>query len=325
MKKRIIQLVAAVALSTAGASAQGFYPTAYHIAINDMYEMLEIHETWSDVVKGKPGQGLGLVKPGVKKVTAKIDNGPDMPSAEWTYELHPNGLIKSDDAQNGRHTYNYDKQWRLQSIVDKDGKVEKRYIYDDKGRLKKYIHDMIIHNEYDYDYDANGNLTTIKKGKTMTITVKDSAIAQVQFFNDYDMETWPTVFTYDQQGRWKMYSSIVADGMDEIEIVRTQYTWNYGTGNLPIGLTRRQGVYDPKKKQYAGKPEVTNIACTFTLDSKGNWTGWKLKGGYINLNITRTIEYYNDDEVKAAVAEMEAARQGKKQPKEEKKEELWEF
>ncbi len=321
MKKKLFLLVA-VALSTAGASAQWSFPTAYQNMIPDVNNF-ELHHIWSDMVMGKPSQGLGLLNPGAKKIVTKIESEVYDFTPVWTYELYPNGLTKSDDATNGKHTYNYDKQWRLQSITDKDGKVAFRYIYDADKRLKQCIYEGGIHEEYAYEYDSKGALTAIKKGQN-TYTIKDSCYVQYDF-KDPDFETWPTKFVFDQKKRLKTFDSIVIDGMDEPIIVKTQITWNFGTGKFPTGITRRLGEFNPKKNIFIGKPEVKNCQYTFTYDSKGNWTSWKQTGGYPKFTITRTITYYTDEEVKAAVAEMEASRQAKKEPKEEKKEEMWEF
>lgn len=326
MKKRAMTFLAAILLTAGAAYAQGQYPTVYSSMINDVAFPWTMNHVWDDVVNGKTGQGLGLVAPGVKKIVSTINLGEDYAGPnKWEHEFYPNGLIKSDDALNGKHTYNYDNQWRLQNIARNNGEVEYKYIYNQQQQLVKCLYDGGVSDEYEYTYGADGKLSKIVKVGSERYSFKDNQLVKTEFISEYATQL-PITYTYDPQGRWKGYTSIVEDGMDEVFTFKTQITLNYtGTNPFPTSVTKSIVEYDPKRKRNIGKPDVTTFRCTYTFDSKGNWTSWKATGGYGAWHITRTITYYTDEEVKAATAELEQARKGATQDNGQKKEDLWEF
>lgn len=79
-------------------------------------------------------------------------------------------------------------------------------------------------------------------------------------------------------------------------------------------ITKSVVEINPKTKKNIGAQYTNNYESTFTFDSKGNWTKWKVKKISGNrydsesFTITRTITYYTDEEVKKAVSELEQAR-----------------
>ena len=96
-------------------------------------------------------------------------------------------------------------------------------------------------------------------------------------------------------------------------------------------ITKSVVENNPKTKKNIGAQYTNNYESTFTFDSKGNWTKWKVKKISGNrydsesFTITRTITYYTDEEVKKAVSELEQARKGSTTNNNQKKEDLWEF
>ena len=96
-------------------------------------------------------------------------------------------------------------------------------------------------------------------------------------------------------------------------------------------ITKSVVEINPKTKKNIGAQYTNNYESTFTFDSKGNWTKWKVKKISGNrydsesFTITRTITYYTDEEVKKAVSELEQARKGSTTNNNQKKEYLWEF
>lgn len=325
MKKRALTFVATLLLTAGAAFAQGQYPTVYSNLLNDVAFPWNLNHVWDDVVNGKPGQGLGIVAPGVKKIVSTINLGEDYAGPnKWEHEFYPNGLMKSDDAINGKHTYNYDNQWRLQNVVGKDGQVDYKYSYNQQHQLVKCIY-TFMNYEYVYTYGSDGKLSKIEQVGSERYSFKDNQLVKTEFISEYATQL-PITYTYDPQGRWKGYTSIVEDGMDEVFTFKTQVTYNYtGTNPFPNSVTKSVVEYDPKRKRNIGKPQVTTFRCTYTFDSKGNWTSWKATGGYGAWEITRTITYYTDEEVKAATAELEQARKGTTQDNGQRNEDLWEF
>ena len=271
-----------------------------------------------------PGQSLGLKAPGAKTIISTItrDSGYDDPPKKIEHELYPNGLMKcAKDV--GVITFNYDKQWKLQNIMNNQGNDELfcKYIYDKNNRLIKCIGSR----EYIYKYDANSNLTEMTSNVERFFFKNNKPVKRTEIEGDCIL-----TLSYDQQGRWTGYIEILPE-YDE-STSKTQVTFNYkGNEVFPSSITIRRGEYDPKTKKNIGTQYVENYQSTFTFDSKGNWTKWRVKivsGNLYNSNsftITRTITYYTDDEVKKAVSELEQTRKGSAANGNQKEEELWEF
>ena len=305
------------------------FPTVYGVTLSafGFNWMDKVCNVWDETVRGLPGQGMSLKAPGAKKVVSKYNDSGNYGEIIIECELYPNGLLKSkSESCNGGdksvYTYNYDKQWRLQNILYKDGSVWFKYHYDQQGRLVKSTHSG---EAYTYSYNNAGQLVTINGTDAPTFTIKDNQIVSLKFIGEYE---FPFTFTYDAQGRWKSDTHIIADGMDELIYVRTQVTLNYGngTGTLPVSMTCKSGEYDPKRKVNIGTPYPTQtVRCTYTYDSKGNWTSWKATGGSNPWTITRTISYYSDQEVDTALGAMRDARKAATDKDSKKQEGLWEF
>ena len=52
----------------------------------------------------------------------------------------------------------------------------------------------------------------------------------------------------------------------------------------------------------------TPIVVDIAMIQKGNWTSWSVANNGVEFTVTRTFEYYSDEEVKVAIAEMELAK-----------------
>lgn len=325
MKKRALTFVATILLTAGTAFAQGIFPTVYSTMLGDNAFPWTLTHIWDETVRGECGQGLGLVTPGAKKIVTTIKRGEDWGGpVTWEFELYPNGLMKCDNAQNGKHTYNYDNQWRLQNVAWGD-KIAYKYVYNQKNQLIQCIASVGVSDEFTFTYGPDGKLSKIVKVGSERYSYKNDQLVKTEFISEYATQL-PITYSYDPQGRWKGYTSIVEDGMDEVFTFKTQVTYNYtGTNPFPTSVTKSVVEYDPKRKRNIGKPQVTTYRCTYTFDSKGNWTSWKATGGYGAWEITRTITYYTDEEVKAATAELEQARKGTTQDNGQRKEDLWEF
>ncbi|MBR0274910.1 MAG: hypothetical protein IJQ76_01690 [Prevotella sp.] len=325
--KKLFTMAAGLLLA-ATASAQGQFPTEYSGCLQSFGFNTEICGVWDEIVQGKPGQGLGLMAPGAKMVKTHLD-AQDFSLPDEVHEFYPNGLLKAKRQEGGvqpesnfSYTYHYDKQWRLQNVTDKDGKVVFKYYYDEQGRLIKTVSDRGTYNEYTYNYDQQGLLKQVNHDNRQYFDY-DKNGNMVKMHEKVDWESYPNNLKYDQQGRWKGYSQIVLDGMDELFYTKVELTVNYLNGPLPTSMTFRTGECNPKTNAYKGKPETYTNRCTYQYDSHKNWTSWKATGGYPTWTITRTISYYTDEEVKEALSQMEQAR--KPAEKQEQKEDLWEF
>lgn len=327
MMKKLLTMAAGVMMA-ATVTAQGQFPTEYVGFMGSSGFSYDVVGVWDEIVQGKPGQGLGLVGPGVKTLTTKIDaEGFELPDV--IYDFYPNGLVKAvrqeggvNPQSNKKWTYHYNKQWQLMNVVSADGKVVYKYNYDDKGRLVKCIYANYNSEETDYKYDEQGKLTQIvKDGRIVMDYNKDGQMLKLSYAGDESSE--PLTNKYDAQGRWKGYTQIVLDGMDEEFYTKLDLTLNYTTGSLPTSMILRTGECDPRTKAYKGTPETYTGRCTYQYDSHKNWTMWKQAGGSPSWTLNRTILYYTDEEVKQAVEQMETARKPAREEK--KQEDLWEF
>lgn len=321
--KKTIKLLLAFLLTAGAAMAQGEFPTAYSYWLAEYHPFTSEEENvWDGVIQQTPGQGMGLIARGAQKIVSTItvrdyDGTPSNKQLEC--EFYPNGLMKSYVADHSQKFYMYDKKWRLLSIQDQEGKVLFKYNYDQDGRLVKAIKND---GQYDYTYIYNeaGQLTRINAGNEFYFTIKDGNIVKRSYNNP---ESFPQTYSYDAKGRWTGHVQIGwgFEGLENNEIVV-----KYATGPFPISMIKRMSEYDNDKKVRIGEVETFTSKCAYTYDSKGNWTSWKLTGNSqaLNCTIKRTIAYYTDEEVSAAVAEMESARNAKAQ-EDEQKEDLWEF
>lgn len=326
MKK--LSILATGLLMAATASAQGQFPTEYSACMENYSFDYGIRGVWDEIVQGKPGQGLGLVAPGVKQLKTHL-GVQDFELPDVVYEFYPNGLLKTQWEEGGHNpgsnkiwTYNYDKQWRLQNVVGKDGQVVYKYHYDDSGRLVKMVDMFGGNDEAIYSYDEQGLLKQIVMSGNETFDFnKDGMMVKKTYLQNPDID--PLVEKYDQQGRWKGYTQIVLDGMDEEFYTKLEMTVNYQNGPLPTSMTFRTGECNPNTKAYVGTPSTSVNRCTYQYDDHKNWITWKATGGYPTWTFTRTISYYTDEEVKQALVDMEAARKPDKENMEQ--EGLWEF
>ena len=270
----------------------------------------ESYRVWDEIVRGLPGQGLSIKAPGVKQIVAITPDSPGQYKEIW--DFYPNGLMKSklhydedNDKVNAYNSYDfkYDSQWRLQSIVDKEGKVVSAYNYDKEGKLISSNHDY--KGECKYIYDNAGNLTRIDCDDYLTLTVKNN---KVVCFQDNREGNFPLYATYDEKGRWTGEKSIFPDGMDEVFYLKQEHKINYDKDGMPVSSTWSSVEYDPEKKVEIGETMVTSTKYTYTYDDKGNWTSWTGKEGDTEWTIKRTITYYTDQEVEEALEAMKKAR-----------------
>jgi YD repeat-containing protein len=329
--KKTLFIMAAALFATVSASAQEQYPTEYMCTITALSEGTgsffgnNYCDVWDEVVRGKPGQGLGLVAPGAKIVKSKIETDGWAPF-DWEHEFYPNGLMKAQKGPNNSYTYNYDKQWRLKNVIDKDNKVVRTYNYDANGKLTKTIcYDGDYSKDFIYKYDASGNLIQINRDDVFVIEVKGNNIVKStqQYYEDI-----PATFKYDAQNRWIASTYITCyDQEDVVFWGKDELKLNYAEGTMPTSVTIAAGyISEETYPSFQEKPENKTYRCTYTYDDHKNWTTWKATGTESTpWTITRTISYYTDEEVKQALAEMEAARKAPSQKKEEKEEELWSF
>lgn len=329
MKKRKLIIMVTLLLMAGSANAQGQFPIVYY-TLGDLGFEQGYDYIWDEIIKGEPGQCLGLIAPGAKKITSTIikDEYPDEPT-KLEHELYPNGLMKCSKQGSGfTFTYNYDNQWRLQNIIRDQGNNNistYKYMYEKQHRLAKCIYSGGVDDEYVYNYDNNDNLLKIVKNNYNSFYFKNSQLTQI---GENSSES-SLMFIYDENGRYKGYTKIMPD-YDECTY-KTQLTYTYsGTSPFPSSITKRWGEYSPSRKNYVGTSYSIKYQSTFTFDSKGNWTKWRVKKvagngiDYDSYTITRTITYYTDEEVKTALAELEKARNGSLQ-NDQKKEDLWEY
>jgi hypothetical protein len=323
MKKLFSIMFAVVASMTA--SAQCNWPIYY----NNLFQGIgspevtsDIQFVWDQTVYQDLAMGQDLVaKPGVKKVVART-NAVDVGPMEIVSEFYANGLIKSIDTGNGTaYTYHYDKKWHLQYITNKEGDIKVKYSYDSKGQLVSSFIDAM---EYLYIYYTNGKLSQIRrKSDGMTFDVKDNMVVCQKWVD----EQLPTQnYSYDQQGRIVEKSFMDWGGDDMCFFYEISY--KYGpTSTMPVSIAQRMYDYDWDTGKKMGKPDVSSYMCTYERDLFGNWTTMKVSAGTarINLKVTRSFIYYTNDEVKKAVADMEAARNPNAGKAEKKEETLWEF
>ena len=327
MKKRLMTLIATLLTAAGSVSAQGQFPSVYKEGYMKLFGDARIdffYNTWGEIINGMSGQCLGLKAPGAKKICSTIisDEDPEYVK-KCEHELHPNGLMKK--AVDGTtKTFNYDKQWRLQNIMIKqegwDRETIYKYVYDKNNRLAMRIDE----SETIYKYDANNNLTEIMVGEIGPFCFKNNKLTQLKQ-GDFSL-----TLSYDQQGRWTGCVKICPE-YDETTS-KEQVTFKY-TGNdiFPSSITKRTGKYNPRTKKEIRTYSLINYQSTFTFDSKGNWTKWRVKRvsgkGYDHesFTITRTITYYTDEEVKKAVSELEQARKGSTTNGNQENESLWEF
>jgi len=327
--KKTLFIVAAALFAAVSASAQGQYPTEYVSSITNLSEGLGrfINENycgvWDEIVQGKPGQGLGLVASGAKTVKTHYDFGY-FSSSEDIHEFYPNGLLKAKKSGEDSFAFNYDKQWRLKNVVkNNNNKVVRTYEYDTNGKLTKltYYYDGGHSNEFVYKYDASGNLMQINKDDVLAIDIKGNNIVK----SEHKYYATPAIFKYDAQNRW--IGSTYVSEFDEGDFpiyVKDEVKFTYPKSPFPTSMGVTTGCVNDETYAYEDKPETRTYQCMYAFDDHQNWTTWKATGTE-PWTITRTISYYTDEEVKQALAEMEAARKAPSQKKEEKKEDLWEF
>ena len=270
----------------------------------------ESYNVWDEIVRVLPGQGLSIKAPGVRQIIAISPDSPGEYKVIW--DFYPNGLRKSKiryDEDNDKvnaynsYDYKYDSQWRLQSIVDKEGKVVSTYTYDKEGKLISSNHDY--KGECKYIYDNAGNLTRIDCGDNMTLTIKNNKVVCLQYNTEGN---FPIYATYDEKGRWTGEKSILPDGMDEVFYFKQEHKVNYDKDAMPVSRTWSSVEYDPEKKEEIGETDVYTTIYTYTYDDKGNWTSWTGKEGDTEWTIKRTITYYTDQEVEEALEAMKKAR-----------------
>ena len=316
--KKYLFCLAALLFSSSSIFAQANCPTYYANYMKDSGMSWMVKFIIGDIPQGNHPSALGFNAPGVKTISMKA-NDTDCPTCDIKVigEFYPNGLIKTLDGQ----TFNYDKQWRLQNIVDKEGKVAYKYFYNSKGLLERVNSDF--EGEWVYTYDENNKPTSVYcEMRHIRYTFKDGRVAEAKEIQDW--ETFPQTFKYDPQGRFKGYDCILFEG-DDYATYR-EVAWTYVQGSLPVSITQRVWCYDTETKRKLGKAEIWNSRCTYTKDSKGNWLTWKAtcaNNSSFSWDFKRTLTYYTDEEVKTALAEMEAAKNPSKG--EDKKEEMWEF
>lgn len=311
MKNRLTTLIAILLLIVGGVSAQGQFPSVYYQGYMGLGggNLHFFHHFWGNIINGMPEQCLGLKEPGAKTIICSInyDTEDGYSPRKIEFELYPNGLMKCYKSESTK-TFNYDNQWRLQNMIEDQGGniITYKYIYDKSNRLTKCIENGVVSLEYIYKYDTNNYLTEMIKDSEHFYFKSNKLIKETEADCSISL-------SYDQQGRWTGYINIAPD-YDE-GTYKTQVTFKYkGDEVLPSSITKSVVEINPKTKKNIGEQYTNNYESTFTFDSKGNWTKWKVKKISGNrydsesFTITRTITYYTDEEVKKAVSELEQAR-----------------
>lgn len=306
MKKKIIIWAFTCLLIANYTHAQCSYPSL--VRQNPLYhgyvDVLEF--VWDEIVQGKTGQGQGLPVPGAKRIVYKIDDKDYMNPEEFVTEFYANGLTKSIGWINGskKLVFNYDKQWRIQNISGNEGEFRK-YVYNEHGKLTTSYHES---EKYVYHYDANGNLTEILRGNSETYIFKNNHLSEIRTNLEYPYEVFPMTFRYDSNGNCIGSTKIAWDGIDDGALGKNEISIIYNEKGFPGTLINKGGEYNSSKKIYVGKPYVYTYRSRYSYDTKGNWTSWSVANNGVEFTVTRTFEYYSDEEVKVAIAEMELAK-----------------
>lgn len=316
--KKLFAALTMLLLAAGNAFSQANCPTFYANYMPDAGMNWLLKHVVEGLAFGNHPEAMGFKEAGVKTMQLRVimDGCPDC-DIIVDGEFYPNGLIKTLEG----NTYHYDKQWRLQNIVGKDGEVVCKYFYNSKGRLMRTVIDET--DEWVYVYDESGTVkSTSCNALHMTCDIKNGHVAKIQ--EKQEWTTYPFTFNYDPQGRFKGYNVILVEG-DDYATYR-DVTWNYAQGNLPTSIVERVWDYNTDTNKKTGQPETWTLRCAYTKDAKDNWTSWKgtcAANSSLNWNMKRTMTYYTDEEVKAALAEKDAAKNPAK--KEEKQEDMWEF